>query len=157
MSIKKRIDSILVELAMSPSTPAASLEDHTTGGERDNTPRGAFQKLDNDRIEEILLGAVVAVERLSGRVWDGTRHVARKHQPYDEKHWQLHVLKTYQGVRHGLAAQEENVERHVIRDLRKRCGLDNLGYRKEGLDVDPKFQKIVDEAEVMTPPIRTTN
>jgi hypothetical protein len=148
MNLKERLNSLLIEAAMSPATPAAVLGDQTSGGDRDNTPRGAFQKLDNDRVEEILTRAMEHAEKVLGRVWDGTRHVARKHKTMDERDWQIHVLKTYQGVRHGLAAAEEDVERHVIRDLRKRCCLDNLGRRLPDQQPESKWAKIVEEAGI---------
>lgn len=127
MTLRFRINALLDELALAPTAPAAALGEHTSGGERDNAPRGAFQRKDEDQIEEIFVDALRAVERLTGRVWNGTRYVAKRHRPYDEEEWKKHILTNYVGVRNRLVAAEEQVEYYVVRDLRKKHGLDGYG------------------------------
>lgn len=110
-----------------PQAPAAVLGDHTTGGEHASAPRGAFKRKDEDYIEELLTEAVQSVERLLGRVWDGTRHNAKRHRPYDQQEWEQMILTKYEGVRNRMVAAEESVAYYVIRDLRKRHGKDGYG------------------------------
>lgn len=130
MTLRKRFNSLLDEIALSPATPAASLGEMTSGGEHDHAPRGAFQRSDNDRIEEVLTDALQTVESLLGRVWDGSRHTAKKHKKYDQNEWEKHIIENYAGVRNRLVSAEENVEFYVVRDLRKKNGLDGYGRPK---------------------------
>lgn len=130
MTLLARFNSLMVELAISPNAPSTTLGEHTTGGESDTAPRDAFKYRDDQRVEEILTTALSSVESLTGRIWDGTRHVAKQHKPYDKAEWEQKILEKYYGVRNRLVAAEENVPHYVIRDLRKRHGFDGYGRKK---------------------------
>lgn len=130
MTLRKRFNSLLDEIAVMPAAPAAALAEHTSGGDHDYAPRGAFQRKDEDRIEEILTEALQAAESLLGRVWKDGRHVAKRHREYDQREWEESILTKYKGVRNRLVAAEENVEYYVVRDLRKKHGLDGYGKPK---------------------------
>lgn len=130
MTLKARINSLLDEIALMPNAPAAALAEHTSGGERDNAPRGSFKRKDEEYIEELLTDAVRSVESLLGRAWDGRRHNAKRRRPYDQQEWEKMILTKYEGVRNRMVAAEEAVEYYVIRDLRKRNGLDGYGRAK---------------------------
>lgn len=127
MTLKHRFISFLDEVALMPEAPATSITELTTGGEADHAPRGAFQPKDVDRIEEILTEALKTAESLTGRLWDGRRHVAQRNRPYDKREWEIHILARYAGVRNRLVAAEESVPYYVIRDLRNKHGLNGYG------------------------------
>ena len=130
MSLTARFNSLMVELTLQPNAPATSPTEHTTGGESDTAPRDAFKYRDEHKVEEIITSALASVESLTRRIWDGTRHVAKPHTPYDKGDWERKVLEQYVGVRNRLVAAEENVPHYVIRDLRKKHGVDGYGHKK---------------------------
>jgi len=130
MSILKRFESLAMELALGAGAKATSFAAKTTGSpERTDGPTGAWTVQDEQRYQEIIISALKTVESLSGLLWDGTRHIAKKAKPYDERAWQIHVLSNYHGEPAGVVAAEEEQEQYTIRNLRRTHGYDVLGEK----------------------------
>lgn len=114
---------------LSGGSKATALHDRTTGGggAASSPPPGTFQSSAMDQVEEIITGALEAAERVLGIRWKNDQHEARRHKPFDEREFAIHVLSAHIGTRTSLVAANEDVERWTIENIRRSHGRNAQG------------------------------
>lgn len=133
MKLLRRTESLLLSPAyanFAGNLSAAHSGGVTTGtSDRSQAPPGTFREKDGDYLDSLLIAALRAAEKLLGLSWDDKegQHVAAKRKPFDQKDWENTILEKYEGQPAKIAAAEEDVPEHTIRDLRKKHGRDTRG------------------------------